>query len=162
MGCGAPSTPRPCSGGPSALSELYQGVLSDCLTEALGWGWEPRERAHSPVPRWEVAGVPQALMDEFSQRSSVIEQAKDAMVAEFVAAHGRQPTAREVIRMRQQATLETRPEKDIRPLAELVAGWRARADRFVGDQSRPSGWPGWPTATTGAAAAGRRVWPTRC
>ena len=33
------------------LSELYQGLLSDCLTEALGWGWEPRERAHSPVPQ---------------------------------------------------------------------------------------------------------------
>ena len=67
------------------LSELYQGVLSDCLTEALGWGWEPRERAHSPVPRWEVAGVPQPLMDEFSQRSSMIEQATDAAVAAFVA-----------------------------------------------------------------------------
>jgi len=117
-----------------ALSELYQGVLSDCLTETLGWGWEPRERAHSPVPKWEVAGVPQALMDEFSQRASVIERAKDAMVAEFVAAHGRQPTAREVIQMRQQATLQTRPEKQLKPLAEMVQGWRARADRFVGPQ----------------------------
>ncbi len=121
------------------LSELYQGVLSDCLTEALGWGWEPRERAHSPVPKWEVAGVPQALMDEFSQRSSVIEQAKDVMVAEFVASHGRQPTAREVIRMRQQATLETRPEKNIKPLAELVAGWRARAEPFIGTEQTDVG-----------------------
>jgi len=117
-----------------ALSELYQGVLSDCLTETLGWGWEPRERAHSPVPKWEVAGVPQPLMDDFSQRSSMIEQVKDVMVAEFVATHGSQPTAREVIGMRQRATLETRPEKDIKPLVELVSGWRARAHRFVGDR----------------------------
>lgn len=28
------------------LSELCQAVLSDCLTERLGWGWEARERAH--------------------------------------------------------------------------------------------------------------------
>ena len=117
-----------------AMSELYQGVLSDCLTEALGWAWEPRERAHSPVPKWEVAGVSQALMDEFSQRSSVIERATDAAVAAFVAERGRRPTAAEVIGMRQQATLETRPEKDTRTLAELVAGWRTRADRFIGDR----------------------------
>ena len=116
------------------LSELYQGLLSDCLTEALGWGWEPRERAHSPVPRWEVAGVPQALMDEFSQRSSVIEQAKERLVSSFVASRGRQPTAREVIRMRQQATLETRPEKQHTPLVELVRVWRGRAAPFVGDE----------------------------
>lgn len=55
--------------------------------------------------------MPQALMDEFSRRASVIEQAKERLVASFVASRGRQPTGREVIRMRQQATLETRQEK---------------------------------------------------
>jgi len=116
------------------LSELYNGVLSDILTVQLGWGWEAARRRHSPVPKWEVAGIPERLREEFSQRTSAIEEATEALVALFVTAHGRQPTAREVIQMRQQATLETRPEKHLRPLAEMVAGWRQRATPAVGDE----------------------------
>ena len=51
-----------------ALSELHQGVLSDLLTEALGWGWDGRARRHSERLRFEVDGVAEALMAEFSQR----------------------------------------------------------------------------------------------
>ena len=36
--------------------------------------------------------------------------------------------------MRQHATLETRPDKHQRPLAELVAGWRRRAAPEVGEE----------------------------
>ncbi len=143
------------------LSELYQGVLSDCLTEALGWGWEPRERAHSPVPRWEVAGVPQPLMDEFSQRSSMIEQATDAAVAAFVAERGRRPTAAEVIGMRQQATLETRPEKDTRAAGRAGRGVAGAGRPVHRRPTRPRGWPGWPTGTR-CSRCGRTWWPTRC
>ena len=39
---------------------------------------------------------PGAAAREFSQRSAAIETVKDDLVEEFVAAHGRQPTAREV------------------------------------------------------------------
>ncbi|HEY8619012.1 MAG TPA: MobF family relaxase, partial [Dermatophilaceae bacterium] len=34
------------------LSEMYNGVLSDYLTEALGWGWEGCARRHSDVPKY--------------------------------------------------------------------------------------------------------------
>jgi conjugative relaxase-like TrwC/TraI family protein len=94
-----------------ALSELHQGVLSDLLTEALGWGWDGRARRHSDQLRWEVSGVPETLMAEFSQRSSAIEERKNALVAEFVTARGRQPTNVEVLEIRRRATLETRPAK---------------------------------------------------
>ena len=40
------------------LSEMYNGVLSDFLTQALGWGWESTKRQHSQVPKYEVAGIP--------------------------------------------------------------------------------------------------------
>jgi hypothetical protein len=53
-------------------------------------------------------------------------------VAEFVAARGRQPTATEVIRLRQQ-TLETRPDKVHHSLAEMAVDWRLRATSYVGD-----------------------------
>ena len=120
------------------LSELYNGVLSDVLTARLGWAWEPVRRRHSPVAKWEVAGVPKRLQGEFSQRTSAIEATTKTLVERFVTSHGRQPTAREVIQMRQQATLETRPDKHLRPLAEMVSGWRRRATPAVGDDQ--TGW----------------------
>ncbi len=116
-----------------ALSELHQGVLADLLTETLGWGWDGRARRHSAQPRWEVTGVPEALMSEFSQRAAVIEERKTALVSEYAAANGRQPTSVEVLRLRQRATLETRPAKEHRSLGALTNGWRGRAERYIGD-----------------------------
>ncbi len=115
------------------LSELHQGVLADLLTEALGWGWDGRARRHSDRLRFEVTGVSEALMTEFSQRAAVIEDRKTALVDDFAAAHGRQPTSVEVLRLRQRATLETRVAKEHHSLAELTRGWRGRAERYVGD-----------------------------
>jgi hypothetical protein len=115
-----------------ALSELHEGVLEDLLTARLGYGWDERARRHSPVPRHDVAGVPDGLVEAFSQRSSAIEAAKNTLVAEFARVHGRQPTAAEVLRLRQQATLATRPDKQHRSLQEQTASWRERARPFVG------------------------------
>jgi conjugative relaxase-like TrwC/TraI family protein len=115
-----------------ALSELHQGVLSDLLTEALGWGWEGRSRRHSERLRFEVDGVADALMAEFSQRSVAIEGRKNVLVAEFAAARGRQPTSTEVLDLRQRATLETRPVKEHRSLAAMTGGWRRQAEPYVG------------------------------
>ena len=120
------------------LSELHEGVLADLLTERLGWGWDERKRRHSLRPRWEVTGVPDALLAEFSRRTSAIEGRKNVLVAEFVAARGRQPTTTEVIAIRQRATIETRPEKTHRSLAELTGDWRERAIPYVG--SEPESW----------------------
>jgi conjugative relaxase-like TrwC/TraI family protein len=112
----------------TTLSELHQGVLSDLLTEALGVGWEARGRRHSSKPRFEVTGVPETLMWEFSQRAKQIATHRDGLTADFVAAHGREPTAVEQIRLRQQSTLATRPDKTHRGLAELTQEWRERAE----------------------------------
>ena len=115
-----------------ALSELHQGVLSDLLTEVLGWGWEGLTRRHSERLRFEVEGVGEALMAEFSQRSVAIEGRKNVLVAEFAAARGRQPTSTEVLDLRRRATLETRSTKEHRSLAELTSRWRRRAVPYVG------------------------------
>jgi conjugative relaxase-like TrwC/TraI family protein len=117
----------------STLSAMYQGVLSDYLTEALGVGWEARSRRHSDQPRWEITGVPERLLREFSQRAGQIERSKDELIAEFVAAHRRQPTGVEIIRLRQQATIATRPDKVHRNLAEMTEDWRGRAAGCLGE-----------------------------
>ena len=120
------------------LSELYNGVLADLLTADLGWGWTPEQRKRSAEPKWEVTGVAAALRDEFSQRTTAVEAAKDTLVEVFVASHGRQPTTREVLQLRQQATLTTRPDKHVKPLQELLTGWRQRAEPQL--ESEPESW----------------------
>lgn len=121
-----------------AMSELYNGILADEITAELGWSWTPEQRRHSPEPKWEMAGMPAELRDHFSRRSSAIETAKDALVEQFTISHGRPPVGREVIQLRQQATLATRDRKNVRPLAELIRVWRDRARPFVGDH--PQAW----------------------
>ncbi|MGO8875277.1 MAG: MobF family relaxase [Acidimicrobiales bacterium] len=111
----------------SALSSMHQGVLSDLLTEQLGVGWEARDRRHSERARFEITGVPESLMADFSQRVEQIEASKDDLIEAFVAGHGRRPTGVEIVRLRQQATIATRPAKNHRSLAEMTEHWRRRA-----------------------------------
>lgn len=122
------------------LSELHHGVLSDLLTETLGVGWEGRRRRHSDHRRWEIDGVPEALMDEFSRRADQVEARKQELVERFVAAHGRQPTTVEAMQLRHQATLETRPKKEHRSLAKMAAEWRTRAEPHLGPKSAQVAW----------------------
>ncbi len=103
-------------------------------------GWDTRSRRHSTRPKFEITGVPDALMAEFSKRSAQVEEAKDELVAAFVSGHGRQPTNVEVLRMRQRATLATRPDKAHRSLAEMTADWRHRAGEYVGDTADQVSW----------------------
>jgi conjugative relaxase-like TrwC/TraI family protein len=135
-----------------ALSELHQGVLSDLLTESLGWGWDGRSRRHSDQLRWEVTGVPEALMAEFSARSASIEVRKNELVSAYASAHGHQPSDVTVLKLRQQATLETRPVKEHRSLSELTGQWRERAEKHVGTEH--SSWI--------AGLAGRNDLPLLC
>jgi conjugative relaxase-like TrwC/TraI family protein len=115
----------------TTLSELHQGVLSDLLTAELGLGWEARGRRHSGKPRYEITGVPESLMAEFSQRSEQIAARGGELNSSFVTAHGRQPTVVETMRLRQVATIATRPQKTHRSLAELTSTWRERAAAHV-------------------------------
>jgi len=114
----------------SALSSMHQGVLSDLLTEKLGVGWEARHRRHSERARFEITGVPESLMAEFSQRVEQIEHSKDELIETFVADHGRRPTGVEIVRLRQQATIATRPAKSHRSLSEMTEDWRRRASKL--------------------------------
>ncbi|MFE5310995.1 MobF family relaxase [Isoptericola sp. NPDC056605] len=121
-----------------ALSEHYNAVLADRLTNTFGVGWERRNRRPERSTRWEVAGVPDELLAEFSARSRDIEVVKGRLIDEFVTSHGRRPSARQVVKLRAQATLETRPEKTIHSLAGLTADWRRRAQPLLG--SEPTTW----------------------
>jgi conjugative relaxase-like TrwC/TraI family protein len=115
----------------TTLSELHQGVLSDLLTSALGLGWEARGRRHSAKPRYEITGVAESLIAEFSRRSVQIAEHSARLRVEFNLAHDRMPTAVEDMRLHAVATIATRPDKQRHSLGELTDTWRSRADAHV-------------------------------
>lgn len=126
---------RPMHAAVVALSEHYNNVLADRLTSMFGLAWDQRLRGRDRNRVWEIAGVPEPLIEAFSSRSQDIEKEKDRLIEQYVAEHGRQPTSRTVIRLRQQATLSTRPDKTLRSLAELTATWRAQATAILGEDA---------------------------
>ncbi|WP_271202576.1 MobF family relaxase [Microbacterium dextranolyticum] len=129
---------RPMHAAVVAVSELYNAALADQLTRTIGIEWETRDRGRDRNPAWELVGVTESLISEFSTRSRHIEAEKDRLIAEYVATHGRQPSARIVLKLRAQATLATRPEKHIHSLADLTRQWRERAGRVLGQDA--TGW----------------------
>lgn len=143
---------RPLHAATVALSEHYNAVLADRLTGVLGVGWRARDRGEDRNPSWEIAGVPDELIAGFSRRTAGIEAEVATLIADFVSAHGRRPGRRSLIRLRQQATLETRPDKQLRSLAELTIEWRQRAGAVLGQDA-----PTWARhVLTGLQPPGRR------
>jgi len=123
---------RPMHAATVAVSELYNAVLADKLTATVGLAWQQRERGRNRNPAWELRAVPQPLIDEFSTRSKGIESETDRLIADHRAAHGRSPSQETLLHLRQQATLETRPDKQLRSMAAMTTDWRQRATPILG------------------------------
>ncbi|WP_345064404.1 MobF family relaxase [Leifsonia kafniensis] len=126
---------RPMHAAVVALSELHEAVFADHLSRALGVEWEQRERGRDRNPSWAISTVSEEIVAEFSSRSRHIDVEAHRLVEEWAAAHGRHPSNATLIRLRQQATLTTRPEKDVSSLFELTAGWRERASNLLGQDA---------------------------
>ncbi|MDR1189156.1 MAG: relaxase domain-containing protein [Bifidobacteriaceae bacterium] len=123
---------RPLHAATVALSECHQAVLMDRLSRMFGVGWDTRIRGRHRNPSWDIAGVDEALIAEFSTRARGIDVRAGRLVEEYAAKHGRQPSNRMILKLRQQATLETRPDKQIRSLADLTERRRQRAAWVLG------------------------------
>ena len=122
---------RPLHAATVALSELHEAVFADHLTRTFGVEWETRDMGRNRNPAWAISTVPEELVVEFSSRARHIEQEKNRLIAEYVERHGRQPSLRTIIKLRAQATLSTRPEKQVRSVADLTTEWRARASHLL-------------------------------
>lgn len=110
-----------------SISEVYDDFLADELARRLPVRWSWRDRGSRRSPAFELDGVDDGLMAEFSTRTTQIDEAMTAVVGDFHAAHGRGPNRIEISRLRQQVTRSTRPAKRMRSLSELVTEWRRRA-----------------------------------
>lgn len=83
--------------------------------------------------KWQIDGVPKSLVDEYSTRAKKINAHVDREIAKYVQKHGRRPSDRLIVKMRQQSTLQTRAAKRVRSLRDLTQNWRQRARPHVGD-----------------------------
>ncbi|MDP9419917.1 MAG: relaxase domain-containing protein, partial [Actinomycetota bacterium] len=100
-----------------AASALATAQMRHQLTASLGVRWR-RRRSGS----WEIDGISEEVLREFSQRRNEIEDA----LAELEAEIGRRSTLDEV----QSVIAGTRPAKEHVDPAALVAGWMERAARY--------------------------------
>lgn len=126
---------RPMHAAVVALSELHEAVFADHMTRTFGVSWEAREMGRDHNPAWAITGVPEELIAEFSTRARHIDTETDRLIAGYVTAHGRRPTPAAIMKLRAQATLSTRPEKQVRSLADLTAEWRTRATKTLGQDA---------------------------
>ena len=115
-----------------AVSEIYDNLLADHLATRLPVTWERRDRGPRRTRAFELHGLPDRLLSEFSQRSAQIDQAMIRAVADFRAARGRDPNGVETSRLRQRLTRQIRPPKTARRLSDLIAWWRNRASAVTG------------------------------
>jgi energy-coupling factor transporter ATP-binding protein EcfA2 len=139
---------RPVFSSMTGLSAYYNAVLADRLTREVGVEWEARHRGADRNPQWEVVGISEDLIAEFSGRTREIERAKDDLIAEYVARHGWMPSPKTIVELRAQATLATRPPKELRSLVDLTAEWRRRASARLGLDATE-----WATSLVGARSA---------
>ncbi len=126
---------RPLHSATVALSELHEAAFADRLTRALGVDWEPRAQGRDRNASWSIKQVPEQLSAAFSSRSRQIDVATDELIAHYRARHGHRPGKAAIVKLRAQATLSTRPEKQVKPLSELTSGWCRRATSLLGEDA---------------------------
>lgn len=113
-----------------AASQHYNGLLYDQLGRDLATEAEvrtPTSAIHNYS--FELSGVDDDLIREFSRRSRLIDIEADRLIHDWSETHGREPSNAVKLKLRQQATLSTRTAKnhDVVPLNTRTRQWRERA-----------------------------------
>jgi len=87
------------------LTEAYRYVTAH---EVEKLGYSVRDRGEG-IRGWEIAGVPDSVLEKFSQRTAELERAKEG----FRSYHDREPSEREILTL----VRNHRPEK------EIISSW---------------------------------------
>jgi conjugative relaxase-like TrwC/TraI family protein len=114
-----------------AVSEVYDCLIADAVGRETGATWSLRDRGERRSPGFEIDGVDEVLLAEFSTRTTQVQASLRVLLEEFRATKGRTPSRPEMIRLRQLATRKSRPAKQLRGLTELLRDWRERAARLL-------------------------------
>lgn len=105
-----------------AASALATAEMRHLLSSRFGVQWRPGRRSG-----WEIAGIPDAVLAEFSRRRTEIDDALRELEDEI----GRGLHPGEV----ENVVLRTRPAKSHTPVADLIDDWRERASRLGFDDA---------------------------
>ncbi|WP_315097409.1 MobF family relaxase [uncultured Cellulomonas sp.] len=114
------------------VSQLYDVLLADEVSRRLGATWSSRDRGERRNPAFELDGVAEELLTEFSTRAEQIGCAEQRWTEDFTERRGRAPSRVETTRARQHLTRQTRPSKVVRALRDLLADWANRARALTG------------------------------
>ncbi|MDQ4504443.1 MobF family relaxase [Sinomonas sp. ASV322] len=118
-----------------SASEHYNARIQAHLA-ARGVQFEARGMGPGKQPVMEVKGISAELLEEFSTRRATIREELDRLADEYAAKFGHAPGKEAMLKLAQQATLETRAaKKSGRSLEELVTEWRSRAASVVGERT---------------------------
>jgi conjugative relaxase-like TrwC/TraI family protein len=120
-----------------AASELYNTVVENELHARLGLEFEARpDTIGKREPVREIKNFPTRVLAHFTRRRSDIEAEYQRLVAEFRAAHGRDPSLAAAHQLAQQATLSTRRGKrPPRAWSAMREEWRAQLAEEFGPQA---------------------------
>ncbi len=114
-----------------AVSEVYDCLIADAVSRDTGATWSLRDRGERRSLGFEIDGVDDGLLAEFSTRATQVQASLRTLLEDFRATKGRTPSRPEIIRLRQLATRKSRPAKQLRGLAELLRDWQQRATRLL-------------------------------
>jgi conjugative relaxase-like TrwC/TraI family protein len=114
-----------------AVSEVYDCLIADAVGRETGATWSLRDRGPRRSLGFEIDGVDDVLLAEFSTRTTQVQASLRVLLEEFRATKGRTPSRPEMIRLRQIATRKSRPAKQLRGLTELLRDWQQRAARLL-------------------------------
>ena len=105
-----------------AFGGLYQSVLRAELTHRYGVAFAEIVNGQA-----EIAGVPTALLEQFSKRATQVRGELQVKVAEFRQREGRHPTRFEHAALEREAAADTRLHKSANGVPDLPTRWRTES-----------------------------------
>ncbi|GEM43827.1 hypothetical protein NN4_83460 [Nocardia ninae NBRC 108245] len=124
---------RPLYAAAVSFSSRYNATIVGKVRRRVGFRFEERSRGRGKQPVLEIAGVSDQMIAEFSRTPDIIART-EALVADYRARHGRNPSTVVQYRLAQQATLQTRHAKPLpKTLRAMISEWDTRTRRFLGD-----------------------------
>src|SRR5258707_12390767 len=121
---------------PMALREqlgAMAGIVESRVRSALSREFGVRRTPRADGRGYEIEGIPQSVLDAYSTRTQKVTQKAAQLAREWEAKYGRQPNAREMLFITDEANLASRLGKDDEPLDwdKLAKKW----DKTIGGGS---------------------------
>lgn len=109
------------------IGQRYQRMMTQRLSEEMGLSFRARVGHDGKEPVWEIDGIDDAVLDEFSGRRTNARPVYEQYAAEYAAKHGHAPSDRVRYQLWQQAILDTRDaKKPAQSLADHRTEWTQR------------------------------------